>query len=74
MFEIYFKATIAFIMGLSLGGIKQTHKKIKNGDVQWVAWKGKHDSIYFEKQKIKRMLKKKKKNDFLVHYQKSAAY
>jgi hypothetical protein len=54
MFEIYFKATIAFIMGLSLGGIKQTHKKIKNGDVQWVAWKGKHDSIYFEKQKIKK--------------------
>ena len=50
MFEVYFKGALALIASLSLGGARKTHRQIKRGEVQWVAWKGKHDSVYHQKQ------------------------
>jgi len=57
MFEIWLKGTLALIVGLSFGGARQTHKKIKKGEIQWVAWKGKHDSIFFAKEKEQQLQK-----------------
>ena len=53
MFALWMKAGIALILGLSVGGAVKTRKEIRKGDVQWVAWKGKYDSLYLAKQKIK---------------------
>jgi hypothetical protein len=51
MFSLYMKLALGLIAGLSLGGAAKTRKQIRKGEVQWVAWKGKHDSAYFAKQK-----------------------
>ena len=53
MFTLWMKAGIALILGLSVGGAVKTRKEIRKGEVQWVAWKGKHDSLYYAKQKQK---------------------
>lgn len=53
MFTIWMKAGIALILGLSLGGAMKTRKEIRKGEVQWVAWKGKYDSLYLTKQRQK---------------------
>ena len=53
MFELWMKVGIALILGLSVGGAVKTCKQIRKGEVQWVAWKGKHDSLYYAKQKQK---------------------
>lgn len=51
MFPLWFKLGFILILGLSVvEGIK-THKKIKKGEIQWIAWKGKSDSLYLGKQK-----------------------
>jgi hypothetical protein len=51
MFTLWMKATLTLILGLSVGGTIKTRKEIRKGNVQWVAWKGKYDSLYLEKQK-----------------------
>ena len=53
MFTLWFKAGIVLILGLSARGAIQTRKEIRKGNIQWVAWKGKYDSLYLAKQKIK---------------------
>ncbi len=53
MFTLWMKASIALILGLSVGGALKTRKEIRKGEVQWIAWKGKHDSLYYAKQKQK---------------------
>jgi len=57
MFEIWLKGALVLIAGLSIGGARQTHKKIKKGEIQWVAWKGKHDSMFFAKEKERQVQK-----------------
>ncbi len=51
MAALWFKVGVGFIVGLSYLGARKTHRDIKKGNVQWVAWKGKYDSVYYEKQK-----------------------
>jgi len=53
MFTLWFKGAIALMLGLSVGGAVKTRKQIRKGNVQWVAWKGKYDSLYLEKHKNK---------------------
>lgn len=53
MFTLWMKIGIGLIIGLSAGGVMKTRKDIRKGEVQWVAWKGKYDSLYLEKQKAK---------------------
>lgn len=53
MITIWMKAGIALILGLSVGGAMKTRKEIRKGEVQWVAWKGKYDSLYLAKQRQK---------------------
>jgi hypothetical protein len=53
MISLWMKIGIGVILGLSVGGALKTRKEIRKGEVQWVAWKGKYDSLYLEKQKIK---------------------
>jgi len=53
MISLWMKIGIGVILGLSAGGVLKTRKEIRKGEVQWVAWKGKYDSLYLEKQKIK---------------------
>ena len=51
MFSLYMKLALALMGGLTLGGAAKTRKQIRKGEVQWVAWKGKYDSVYYAKQK-----------------------
>ena len=51
MFNFYMKLALALMGGLTLGGAAKTRKQIRKGEVQWVAWKGKYDSVYYAKQK-----------------------
>ena len=51
MFTWWFKAGIVLILGLSTGGALKTRKEIRKGEIQWVAWKSKSDSLYLSKQK-----------------------
>ena len=53
MFTLWMKAGLTLILGLSVGGAVKTRKEIRKGEVQWVAWKGKYDSLYYVKQKNK---------------------
>ena len=51
MLSLWFKASVVLMAVLSVGDTLKTRKQIRKGEVQWVAWKGKYDSIYYEKQK-----------------------
>ena len=53
MVTLWMKIGVALILGLSVGGAMKTRKEIRKGEVQWVAWKSKYDSVYLNKQKIK---------------------
>jgi len=53
MFTLWFKTGMALIVGLSISGAVKTRKEIRKGETQWVAWKGKHDSLYYAKQRQK---------------------
>ncbi len=53
MFALWFKGSLALMLGLSVGGALKTRKEIRKGNVQWTAWKGKYDSLYLAKQKNK---------------------
>lgn len=50
MFSIWLKSTIVFIFGLTVHDTIKTRKEIRKGNVQWVAWKGKYDSVYVKRQ------------------------
>jgi len=68
MFNLYFKAAIGLIAVLSLGGARKTRKDIRKGEVQWVAWKGKHDSVFFARQK-QLQLEQRTKNETIQSYE-----
>lgn len=53
MFTLWFKGALALMLGLSVGGAVKTRKQIRKGEIQWVAWKSKYDSVYYAKQKQK---------------------
>lgn len=57
MFSLWLKLSLALMGGLSVGGVIKTRKEIRKGEVQWVAWKGKYDSVYYEKQRQKQLIK-----------------
>ena len=49
----FMKVGIIIMIGLSYVGVVKTRKQIRKGEVQWVAWKGKYDSLYLAKHKEK---------------------
>jgi len=53
MFTLWLKAGMALIVGLSINDARKTRKEIRKGEIQWIAWKGKYDSLYYAKQKQK---------------------